>query len=1315
MINENQFVPFHRDANNCGVSCLRSMGVYDGGLFCQTSDAERAGQIPSDAVECETMLSTKGGWTMFDASVWHGVSEVQGRRLSLAYFTPVRHDQIDEDLHAALESHGFPVHSKVRFGDDSLPIFVADGGTSAGAIVSSVREKGKRGKAARSRMSPAALLSVVADSASACGPPSTGSREKAAKARRLRESPARRGECGVKPGTFQPDRDVDLEGIAHSDFRRFYRQLLSRSSRPCAAPRLAAAGHDDILPMPLPFPSSTDIETWPRSPRRLARIRRHQLRRRWCNHLVSYLSWTTLGKPGGMTADPRLLAGEFNQVQLCVRDRLWQDMGALVRLGAVFEYPGRGRISSLLEELSCSCGTYHSNVSKGTETLTLSVSNMALPVNAAVVQLVPPIVLPEISKILHTEGALDLSPLEHPKHLPPMFMLVQDWASLAKKLLESGLAHAVPYAKVPRSCGRSVASGLFGVSKPGSDLRRVIVDRRRKNACERSLREAACAWAVEEQWGEDRLLAVVREMTLPHPMQFKDLFAVTGSQLHIDTKDAKDYFYLMALPDAQLHSTPIGWPLRARELEMTTEAGDEMMMLCLRAPAMGSKHSMEIAQATHHGVMRQAGVLEREQNWMTLGWPPPQSSHWVGCYCDDLALVSMCWKGKATPGVTVPQRLLDGANLALLAEGKAEAGYTDAKFVVKREKCEYGLSEGTIWGSELSSRRLDVGCPTQKVGAIAHVTWRMVKCHRVVTKHLEILIGLWGHVLLHCRSGMCLMCHCYKWVRQLVEGKVTCARWHYRARDELIGLACCWPVLRTSLKACIAPTLLATDATLSKAGGVVTDLTPQQAVAIWSRQRWNRIGLSYQGSGDDGDLHTPLFCTSVPLYKDECLEEALQTLQFREIFRYRFRERKHINVQEMISWRTGIKNISRQSSLHDCKVLCLLDSQVVSCSVRKGRSTSHSLNALLQTTVGTSLLAKLDIIPLWISSEANAADDPTRVSHVRKASEKSVESERFWRCGDRWEWPLEATIFEWHRRGFLKPDGTFDATLGYPGEGPPKKTKRLLAPHASKEVPDLRLSVQPVTAVRYGVRIRHFAEWLQENRLPSLAVVVQDVEQLNRVLVAYLQRLALDERPVSWGNFLLAGLQQWRPDLHGKLHPSWHALRQWSNRFVPAVRRPIPVELLLSLAVAASLKGWWRMSVSLLLGFHLLLRPAELAGLRRLDILLPHDLGGSRKYGIVRIVQSKTSTRFTLLQAVTIEDEKILSLLAAVIQHDLPRSPLLPGGLAALQTRFVYLMTWLGCRHSGFTLASLRSGGALSIGFALPTWAPCNTAGVGLH
>eukprot|EP00971_Amphidinium_carterae_P105570 2090599-Amphidinium_carterae.1 len=84
----------------------------------------------------------------------------------------------------------------------------------------------------------------------------------------------------------------------------------------------------------------------------------------------------------------------------------------------------------------------------------------------------------------------------------------------------------------------------------------------------------------------------------------------------------------MALPASLRRSTTIGWPLFGRELGLDSSA-EERFMLALTAPAMGSKHSMEIAQVAHHGVMRDCGVLT-DRTWMSLGWAPPQTAQWTG-------------------------------------------------------------------------------------------------------------------------------------------------------------------------------------------------------------------------------------------------------------------------------------------------------------------------------------------------------------------------------------------------------------------------------------------------------------------------------------------------------------------------------------------------------------------------------------------------------------------------------------------------------------------------------------------------------------
>eukprot|EP00971_Amphidinium_carterae_P322492 6409378-Amphidinium_carterae.1 len=57
------------------------------------------------------------------------------------------------------------------------------------------------------------------------------------------------------------------------------------------------------MPLPFPQPAAHAIRVWPSSPRRVGRILRRQGRQRWVNHIVTYLGWMAVGKPGGAPAD----------------------------------------------------------------------------------------------------------------------------------------------------------------------------------------------------------------------------------------------------------------------------------------------------------------------------------------------------------------------------------------------------------------------------------------------------------------------------------------------------------------------------------------------------------------------------------------------------------------------------------------------------------------------------------------------------------------------------------------------------------------------------------------------------------------------------------------------------------------------------------------------------------------------------------------------------------------------------------------------------------------------------------------------------
>eukprot|EP00971_Amphidinium_carterae_P275552 5467727-Amphidinium_carterae.1 len=108
-------------------------------------------------------------------------------------------------------------------------------------------------------------------------------------------------------------------------------------------------------------------------------------------------------------------------------------------------------------------------------------------------------------------------------------------------------------------------------------------------------------------------------------------------------------------------------------------------------------------------------------------------------------------------------------------------------------------------------------------------------------------------------------------------------------------------------------------------------------------------------------------------------------------------------------------------------------------------------------------------------------------------------------------------------------EALFDATRGYPGEGP-TGVRRASTRGVQKQ--DLRVRVEKRTALRYVQKLRLLAEWLKENRLPTVEELQQmDLRVVNKVLGSYIQYLHLNDRPTQWGTDTLAGVQFAAPSL----------------------------------------------------------------------------------------------------------------------------------------------------------------------------------------
>eukprot|EP00971_Amphidinium_carterae_P037424 735887-Amphidinium_carterae.3 len=132
--------------------------------------------------------------------------------------------------------------------------------------------------------------------------------------------------------------------------------------------------------------------------------------------------------------------------------------------------------------------------STGTESKWIDAENASLPSQSAKVDL-QAILPPELYALLSLSvpGMLDKpasSGEQEVRTFPPLFMKVRDWHELSALLVQSGLCCLGADDRCPVWGSRHLRAGVFGVAKPDSDKVRMIIDRRRKNATEISMRTA---------------------------------------------------------------------------------------------------------------------------------------------------------------------------------------------------------------------------------------------------------------------------------------------------------------------------------------------------------------------------------------------------------------------------------------------------------------------------------------------------------------------------------------------------------------------------------------------------------------------------------------------------------------------------------------------------------------------------------------------------------------------------------------------------------------------------------------------------------
>ena len=192
-------------------------------------------------------------------------------------------------------------------------------------------------------------------------------------------------------------------------------------------------------------------------------------------------------------------------------------------------------------------------------------------------------------------------------------------------------------------------------------------------------------------------------------------------------------------------------------------------------------------------------------------------------------------------------------------------------------------------------------------------------------------------------------------------------------------------------------------------------------------------------------------------------------------------------------------------------------------------------------------------------------------------------------------------------------------------------------------------AVDPSTTKQYRKAFNICVDWLKgaatgKAMTPlSLDDLVLDPPTLDDSAAAYIQVLWETKQPKGAADGPLSGLLDAHPRLKGELRTTWRRYGAWTFEEPSQQRAAWPALLALAMARAATLADRWDVAVGLLVGFHCLLRPAELANLTKGDFTGSSDLIGlAAPMGLFAIHNPKTKRKTAASQHVIVENETLL-------------------------------------------------------------------------
>eukprot|EP00438_Fugacium_kawagutii_P034033 Skav222219 [mRNA] locus=scaffold552:275929:282761:+ [translate_table: standard] len=363
-------------------------------------------------------------------------------------------------------------------------------------------------------------------------------------------------------------------------------------------------------------------------------------------------------------------------------------------------------------------------------------------------------------------------------------------------------------------------------------------------------------------------------------------------------------------------------------------------------------------------------------------------------------------------------------------------------------------------------------------------------------------------------------------------------------------------------------------------------------------------------------------------YEDpEWLSELSNSVDFRELFRYRFKRPGHINVNESRTYKSWIKFMAKHEP--HTRFAGLLDSRVTIGASSKGRSSSSSICRVLQGSIAYVLGSNLYPGLLHTASQDNRADEPSD-RDVRPPSHPVP------------GWLSDLAVGDYRK---------FDAVVASSGipRNPARWLRFLLMlagdieprPGPMRGALDMNVGFTPVTSSRMEKCLNGFQAWVESKAEVSWELLEANPQALAMALRGYGLFCFEQGYPRYLFVYAITAVRDRYPLARAYLNIAWQIDKKWQV-FEPGCCRAVLPALVLRAAVAvAFLWGWRSWAGLVLLGFAAMLHPSEMLALVRRDLIFPSDVCYDSSALFIRIRDPKTA-RFARRQHGRVDDPGII-------------------------------------------------------------------------